>query len=192
MPRGKTAKSQRTSDAIQAAARRLFEQQGYDRTTVREIAAAAGTDPALVIRYFGSKDGLFGRVAEPDLQLPDLSTVEAGMIGEALVAHFLDLWEGTGSGMAVLLRSAASNEEAADRLKQIFARQVLPMIAVAGPAETATMRAGLVATQLLGLAMTRYILKLPPVVAMDRALLVRQVGATIQRYATLSITGRGA
>lgn len=184
MPRGITAKSQRTRAAIEAAARRLFALQGYERTTVREIAAAAEIDPALVIRYFGSKDELFSTVAEPDLRLPDLGQVAARRIGETLVGHFLDLWEG-GSGMPVLLRSAASNEAAAARLKQIFASQVFPAIAAAGPSETAPQRAGLVATQLLGLAMTRYILKLPPVVAMDRDTIVREVGATIQRYATL-------
>lgn len=182
MPKGKTAKSERTRAAIEEAARRLFAQQGYERTTVRDIASTAEIDPALVIRYFGSKEELFSAVAEPNLRLPDLGTIEAGMIGEALVAHFLDLWEGTESGMAVLLRSAASNEEAADRLKQIFARQVLPMIASARPAETAPARAGLVASQLLGLALTRYILKLPPVVAMERAFVVREVGRTVQRY----------
>ena len=185
MPPRKIEKSERTRAAIEDAARRLFAQQGYDRTTIREIAAAAQIDPALVIRYFGSKDELFSTVAEPDLRLPDLAGVEPGRIGEILVGHFLDLWEG-GSGMPILLRSAASNESAANGLKQIFASQVFPAIAVAGAPETAAHRAGLVASQLLGLALTRYILKLPPAVAMDRDFIVREVGSTIQRYATLA------
>jgi AcrR family transcriptional regulator len=184
MPRGKTAKSERTRAAIEAAARRLFAQQGYERTTVREIAAAAEIDPALVIRYFGSKDQLFSLVAEPDLRLPDLLQVPVNSIGETLVGHFLDLWEG-GSGMTVLLRSAASNESAAERLKQIFASQVFPVIAAVGRRETTPQRAGLVATQLLGLAMTRYILKLSPVVAMERKFVIREIGKTVQRYITL-------
>lgn len=185
MPRGKTAKSERTRTAIEEAARRLFAQQGYDRTTVREIAAVAEIDPALVIRYFGSKDELFGAVAEPDLRLADLGQIPRSQIGETLVGHFLDMWEG-GSGMPVLLRSAASNDAAAQRLKQIFATQVFPAIASAGSPETAPNRAGLIATQLIGLAMTRYILKLPPVVAMDRELVIREIGRTVQRYATLA------
>lgn len=186
MAKGKTAKSRRTRETIESAARDLFEQHGYDRTTVRDIAAAAGTDPALVIRYFGSKDGLFGAIAEPRLNLPDLTSIEVAAIGEILVGHFLDLWDGKDSGMPVLLRSAASNPAAAEKLTQVFAGQVLPAIAAAGQKETAPMRAGLVATQLIGLAMARYILKLPPVVAMDRGMIVREVGATIQRYATLA------
>src|SRR5512139_2912136 len=179
MPRGKTAKSERTRAAIEEAARRLFADQGYERTTVREIAAAADIDPALVIRYFGSKDELFSGVAEPNLRLPDLAEVPANLIGETLVNHFLDLWE-EGSGMPVLLRSAASNDVANDRLQAIFARQVFPAIAAAGTSANATLRAGLVASQLLGLAMTRYILKLPPVVAMDRSFIITEVGKTIQ------------
>ena len=191
MPKGKTAKSERTRAGIEAAARRLFAQHGYDRTTIREIAAAAEIDPALVIRYFGSKDELFSIVAEPELKLPDLTGVPTEAIGTALVSHFLDLWE-DGSGLPVLLRSAASNEAAAERLKETFARQVFPAIALAGSSETASHRAGLVASQMLGLAMTRYILKLPPVVAMDRDFVVREVGKTIQQYATLRQIGSSA
>lgn len=181
MPPRKIEKSERTRAAIEDAARRLFADQGYERTTVREIAALADIDPALVIRYFGSKDELFSLVAEPDLRLPDLTEVAPGRVGESLVDHFLDMWEG-GSGMPILLRSAASNAGAAQRLEQIFARQVFPVIASVGEPSTAPQRAGLVASQLLGLALTRYILKLPPVVAIDREVIVREVGRTIQRY----------
>lgn len=184
MPPRKIEKSDRTRAAIERAAQRLFAEQGYERTTIREIAGEAGIDASLVIRYFGSKDGLFATVAEPDLHLPDLSEVDSNTIGEVLVSHFLDVWEGA-SGMPVLLRSAASNEGAAKKLQQMFARQVGPAVALAGSPEKAPMRAGLIATQLLGLAMTRYILRLPPVVAMEREFVVREVGATIQRYITL-------
>lgn len=185
MPKGKTAKSERTRAAIEAAAKRLFAQHGYERTTIREVAAAAGIDPSLVIRYFGSKEELFSTAAEPDLRLPDLRNVANDQIGETLVRHFLDLWE-EGSSMPVLLRSAASNDAAAERIKQIFATQVFPAIAAAGKPETAPQRAGLVAAQLLGLAMTRYILKLPPVVAMKHDFVIREVGRTIQRYVSLT------
>lgn len=187
MREAKTAKSERTRATIKAAARGLFEQQGYERTTIRNIAAVAQIDPALVIRYFGSKENLFAGVVQPDLRLPDLHTVDPAKIGETLVAHFLDLWEGeaAGGGMPVLLRSAASNEAAAAQLRSIFARQVLPMLGSTGDEQGASNRAGLISAQLLGLAMTRYVVKLPPVVAMERDFIIKQVGATIQRYATL-------
>lgn len=171
---------------IEAAASRLFASGGYHRTTVRDIAAAAQIDAAMVIRYFGSKDELFARVAEPSLNLGDLSAVEPGRIGEALVERFLALWEGEGSGgLPILLRSAASNEAAAQRLRNVFEKQVLPAIASVGNPANAPLRAGLVSSHLLGLALCRYVLELPPVVAMDRDTLVREVGATIQHYVTL-------
>jgi AcrR family transcriptional regulator len=181
-----TPKSIRTREAIEAAARELFAINGFERTTMREIGARAGIDPSMIIRYFGSKDSLFARVAMPDLRLPDLSAADSATIGRTLVRHFLEQWEGerAGGGMPILLRSAASNEDAAERLRAIFVAQVFPAIARAGPPETAATRAGLVASQLLGLALCRYVLCLPPVVAMPTDLIVRTVGDTVQRYAT--------
>jgi AcrR family transcriptional regulator len=185
-PKGSTPKALRTREAIETAARELFAINGFDRTTVRDIGARAGIDPSMIIRYFGSKDALFAQIAAPDLHLPDLSETDSGVVGETLVRHFLDLWEGggVGGGMPVLLRSAASNEEAAEQLRKIFATQVFPAIARAGPPETAPMRAGLVASQLLGLALTRYVLKVPLVVMMPPEFIIRTIGATIQRYAS--------
>lgn len=182
--RRSTPKSIRTRHAIAAAAKELFAANGFERTTVREIGARAGIDPSMIIRYFGGKDALFAAVSLPDLRLPDLDAVARDAIGESLVHHFLDIWEGehAGGGLPILLRSAASNEDAAETLRQIFREQVFPAIARAGNPATATARAGLVASQLLGLALCRYILKIPPLVEMSRATIVREVGATVQRY----------
>jgi AcrR family transcriptional regulator len=180
-----TPKSIRTREAIKAAARELFEIKGFERTTVREIGARAGIDPSMIVHYFGSKDALFARVATPDLHLQDLAGTDPARIGETLVRNFLDQWEGAGaiSGMPVLLRSAASNEDAGAGLQKIFQAQVFPAVARCGPPETASLRAGLVASQLLGVALTRYVLKLPPVVALTHDQIIEAVGATIQRYA---------
>jgi AcrR family transcriptional regulator len=179
-----TPKSIRTRLAIEAAARELFAANGFERTTMREIGARAGIDASMIIRYFGSKDALFASVSMPDLRLPDLSQVASGAVGESLVRHFLDIWEGeqAGGGLPILLRSAASNEAAAAKLRQIFSEQVFPAVARAGSPATAPTRAGLVASQLLGLALCRYILKIPPLVEMSSATIVREVGATVQRY----------
>jgi AcrR family transcriptional regulator len=185
-PRRSTPKSIRSRQAIEAAAKDLFAINGFERTTVREIGARAGIDPSMVIRYFGSKDALFARVAAPDLQLPDLGRFGPESIGETLVRHFLAMWEGeqSGGGLPILLRSAASNDEAASRLREVFRTQVFPVVARAGSPETAPARAALVASQLLGLALTRYILNIPPMVQMSREQLVREIGPTIQRYAS--------
>jgi AcrR family transcriptional regulator len=185
-PRRSTPKSDRARERIAAAAREAFAINGFERATLREIARRAEVDPAMIIRYFGSKDALFARVAVPDLGMPDLGQVPRVAVGEALVRHFLAQWEGSagGGGLPILLRSAASNEDAAARLRDIFAAQVLPAIAGLGEPSTAARRAGLVASQLLGLALTRYVLKLPPVVALPLDAIVREVGPTIRRYAT--------
>ncbi|MFL5448780.1 MAG: TetR/AcrR family transcriptional regulator, partial [Gemmatimonadales bacterium] len=101
-----------------------------------------------------------------------------------LVGHFVDRWEDDDT-LKALLRAAASNPEAAARFRTIFATQLVPAISrLFRSRNTAAIRAGLVASQMLGLAMTRYLLRLPPVVALDRSGLVHWLGPTIQRYLT--------
>jgi AcrR family transcriptional regulator len=179
----KARKSDRTRAAILDAAQKLFAQHGHGRTTVRDIAAKASIDPALVIRYFGSKDELFVRAAAFDLRMPDLSKVKRSQIGDTLIRRFLELGEGF-TGMTVLLRSAASNDYAASRVRELFAAKVLPAFARVGSRADAAERAGLVASQLLGLALCRYILKIPPVAEMSAEEIVKHIGPTIQRYAS--------
>jgi AcrR family transcriptional regulator len=176
-------RSDATKAAILAAAREGFAASGYQAATIRAIAAHAGIDPAMVIRYFGSKQNLFAVAAEFDLRLPDLSGLPKTAVGRALVEHFFDRWEGDETLIA-LLRTAATNEPTAQRMRSIFATQLLSLVSsVSGePRARAAVRAGLIATQMLGLALCRYVLKLPPVVAAKRAILVRWLGPTIQRY----------
>src|SRR3982751_4720232 len=114
----KQTKSDRTRAQILEAARRLFSEHGYDGTSIRDVAAQASIDPAMVIRYFHSKDELFARAAVVDLQLPD-QRIDPTAIGETLIRRFLVNWEGqaNGPGMIILLRSAASNEHAADKVR---------------------------------------------------------------------------
>jgi len=176
-------RSDATKAAILTAAREQFAQQGYAAATIRAIAASARIDPALVMRYFGNKERLFAAAAEFDLRVPDLSGLERSAIGPALVEHFLERWEGDETLMA-LLRAAFTNESAAEQLRALFATQILPVIVQLSraPRAVAAARAGLIATQILGLAACRYILKLPPVMRLPRAEIVRRVGATIHSY----------
>ncbi|NRF67789.1 TetR/AcrR family transcriptional regulator [Aquincola sp. S2] len=176
-------RSDATKAAILAAAREQFAAAGYQAATIRAIAAVAGIDPAMVMRYFGSKELLFAAAAEFDLQLPDLTALPRSAVGAAMVSHFLDRWEGDETLMA-LLRTAVTNDAAAERLRAIFATQVAPVIArlCGEPRAAVAARAGLVASQILGLALCRYVLKLPPVVGLSRAEIVRRVGPTLQAY----------
>jgi AcrR family transcriptional regulator len=109
---------------------------------VRDIAAKASVDPALVIRYFGSKDELFVRAAAFDLKVPDLDKIKRLQIGETLIQRFLELGEGF-TGMTVLLRSAASNEYAASRIRKLLTSQVVPAFACVGNRANCTRARGL-------------------------------------------------
>ena len=104
---------------ILAAARQRFAESGFERATIRAIAADANIDPSMVMRYFGSKDQLFAAAADFDLQFPDLSDVDREQLGARLVAHFLDRWE-RDEALVVLLRSSTTNDEAAQRMRKIF------------------------------------------------------------------------
>jgi AcrR family transcriptional regulator len=168
---------------ILAAARQRFAADGYERATIRAIAADAGADPTLVMRYYGNKEGLFAAAAEIDLRLPDLTAVPRRSAGSAFVQHFLSRWE-EDHILKALLRTAATNDLAAERVRAIFAAQVAPtVLALCRDPKSAPTRAGLISSQLLGFALCRYVLRLPPVVAMSRAEIIKWLGATVQRYA---------
>jgi AcrR family transcriptional regulator len=186
-----TQRSEETRSAILAAARRRFADDGYERATIRAIAADAGIDPSMVMRYYGSKDGLFAAAVDVDLALPSVEDLPPGRRGEVLVRHFLALWEGERSSgvLTVLLRSAVTNEAAADRMRAVFAGQVG---AALGPAtEDGPVRAALVASQLLGVALCRHILRLPPMVALDTETLVASLAPTVERYLSEPLVSPG-
>jgi len=183
---GQGARPRRQAEATRAAileaARERFAAEGYERATIRAIAADAGVDPAMVMRHFGSKERLFAAAASFDLHLPDLTAVPRARLGTALVTHFLQRWEHDDT-LKALLRAAVSNATAAARLRALFDRQLVPAMVPLFPSRaTAARRAGLVASQMLGLALTRYLLRVPPVVALDRATVIAWLGPTVQRY----------
>ncbi len=172
--------SAETKAVILAAAKERFAQSGFERATIRAIAADADIDPSMVMRYFGSKDQLFAAAADFDLQLPDLSGVEPDDVGAKLVDYFMERWE-RDEALIVLLRSSTSNAEAAQRMREIFAGQLLPVVAAVNNQQPAR-RASLIASQMLGLALCRYVLRLPPIVEMSHDDVVSWLGPTIQRY----------
>jgi AcrR family transcriptional regulator len=177
-----------TRAAILHAARARFAQDGYQRATIRAIAADAAIDPSMVMRYYGSKALLFAAAVDIDLRLPDVAGLPPERLGTELVRHFLRRWEDDPSGdvLLTLLRSAATDEAAAERVRGIFGAQIMPIARrMAGGDELeAGRRAGLLASQMLGLAMCRHILRLPPIAAMPAEMIVERVGPTVQRYLT--------
>src|SRR3954451_3730893 len=183
------AKVRRSSDtkaAILAAARTRFAAEGYRSASIRAVARDVGVDADLVVRYFGSKPGLFAAATDIDLHIPDLSDARADEQGRRLVEHFLSRWDaGTLEGQVLLslLRSAASDAAAAAAMRELFARQLVPALGrlITDEGEV-SQRVALVASQVLGLALARSVLELPPFDAMPPKVIAATVGATIQRY----------
>jgi len=173
-------RSDATRAAILRAARERFAADGYERATIRAIAADAAIDPSMVMRYYGSKERLFAAAAEFDLRLPDLSGVAPHQVATVLIGHFLDRWEGDETLMA-LLRAGVTNPAAGERMREIFAAQLRPVVERLTSDES-EVRAGLVASQILGIALCRYILKLPPVAAMERAVIIAWISPAVHQY----------
>jgi AcrR family transcriptional regulator len=180
-------RSDATRAAILDAARRHFAQDGFRKATIRAIAADAEIDPSMVMRYYGSKEGLLEAALDIDLELPDLGGVAVESLGTVLIHRFLELWDGRPGNeiLLTMLRSSMTDDALVAQIRQrIFAQQVMPMVLRVGDPADAPRRAGLIATQLLGLAVCRYVLILPPVVALTREEIVRDLGPTLQRYLT--------
>lgn len=189
MTHGKPRRSDATRAAILAAARERFGVDGYERATIRAIAADAGIDPTMVMRYYGNKEKLFAAAADVDLRLPDLTTVPSAQVGTRLAQHFLDRWEHD-EAMAALLRAGATNEAAAQRMRGILTTQLVPMVAAVCPDPSqAPTRAALLASQVLGAALCRYILRLSPFAEMPTQDITAWLGPTLQRYLTGYETG---
>lgn len=170
-----------TRATILAAARERFANDGYDRATIRAIAADAGIDPALVMRYFGNKEGLFSAAAEFDLRLPDLAAVPDATLGRTLAAHFIRRWDSDDTFRA-LLRAAVTHDAAVARMHDILDRQLTPALAtrLADPATT-PVRAALLTTHLLGFALGRRILRFAALVDLDASQVERLLGDAFQR-----------
>src|SRR5262245_24762447 len=130
-------RSDATKEAILTAARERFAVDGYERATIRAIAADAEIDPAMVMRYFGNKEKLFAAAAEFDLRLPDLTQTPRADIGRRIAGHIVDRWDGDETLMA-LLRAAVTNPAAADRMREIFATQLGPAMRAVAPGDIPT------------------------------------------------------
>jgi AcrR family transcriptional regulator len=180
-----------TREAILSASREAFAERGYDAASIRQIATGAGVDPALVHHYFGTKEQLFLAAVQVPIDPRELipQVVAGGVdgIGERLVRTFIGVWDSPrGTTAAALLRSAVSNEWTARLLREFVITQImrravkeldLDLDARDGP-----LRASLVASQILGLATARYILKLEPLASASPDQLAKAIGPTLQRY----------
>jgi len=178
-----------TRERILAAARSDFGKGGYEGTTIRGIAAQAKVDPALVMHYFDSKDGVFRAAVQfpvdPAEFIPRLVAPGLDGLGERLVRFFVETWDSpAGSPLLALIRSAVGNEDGAALLREFVTREVLGRLARALELDQPQLRAALVASQLIGLAMLRYVVRVEPLASASAAELVAWLGPTLQRYLT--------
>ncbi|MFG3603907.1 TetR/AcrR family transcriptional regulator [Micromonospora chersina] len=180
-----------TREAILTAARTTFADRGFDAASIRAIATAAGVDPALVHHYFGTKEELFRATVaipvDPAELVPRVLAGGRDEVGERLVRTFLAVWDSpVGTAAVALLRSAVSNQWTARLLREFLVTQVLRRVVEQldlDPAET-PLRGALVATQIAGLAMMRYVIRLEPVASASPDTLAATIGPTVQRYLT--------
>ncbi|MFJ9111559.1 TetR family transcriptional regulator [Streptomyces sp. NPDC102283] len=190
-PSREAAASREGPDArtrILEAARTEFAERGYDRTSIRGIARAAGVDAALVHHYFGTKDEVFAAAVEVTFE-PALvvHTVLGGPpegLGERLARFFLSVWEdpATRSPLLAILRSALTHEAAAKVLREFVLRRLLERIAAELDVPDATFRAELAASHMIGIAMLRYVIRAEPLASADPEDIVAMVAPTLQRY----------
>jgi AcrR family transcriptional regulator len=176
---------------VLAAARAAFADRGFDGATIRGIATAAGVDPALVHHYVGSKDALFLAAveapADPAELVPEILEAPRDELGAAVVRMALRLWDGPAqAGGLALLRSAVNNEWTAKLLREFLVSRVLrKVVATLGfDPDVRAARASLVASQLIGMVMARYVLRLEPLASASAESIVAAIGPTVQRYLT--------
>jgi AcrR family transcriptional regulator len=192
MARGRRKGQPDTRAGILAAARSAFSELGYDGASIRRIAADAAVDPALVHHYFGSKDRLFLAALElpfdPAQLAPQIAAGGLDGFGERLVRAFLAVWDSpAGAAGAALLRSAAHHEWAGRLLREfLVSRVAVPVLGSLGISDPAA-RGSLVASQILGLAMARYLLRVEPLASMPPDAVAALIGPTIQRYLTVDL-----
>jgi len=179
-----------TRRAVLDAARARFGRHGYDGTKLRDVAADAGVDVALVSYFFGSKDGLFTAAMaipmNPAELVEELTRDGAEGLGERLVRRFLSLWDddAANSPMIALVRSAATNEQAAALVRGFVERELLLRIAAAIDAPDPELRAALAGSQMVGIIMARYVVRVEPLASAAPEVLVAAIGPTLQRYLT--------
>ena len=187
-----------TQQAILVAARRHFAEVGFEGATLRVIAAAAGVDAKLILHFFGSKEGVFQAAVafpiDPAAAIPPL--LEPGLegVGKRLVGFFVQTLESpAGSPMLALIRSAVASEAAAALVREYVGREILGRIAALLELDQPALRASLVASQLVGLAVVRYVVRVEPLASAPAAALSDWLGPTLQRYLTdPAVTGTGA
>lgn len=177
-------------EAILDAARARFAGGGFDKTSIRSVAADAGVDPALVHHYFGTKQELFAAAVEfpidPEETLRAVDAVPVDRIGETLLTGVLHVWDSpAGPGLIAAARRILSGGEvelARSFLLQVILERVRARIAT--PEDDGRERVALMASQMAGILIARKVIGLEPLASMPIERIAAAAGPTLQRYLT--------
>jgi AcrR family transcriptional regulator len=178
-----------TREKILRVARTQFARGGYDGATIRGIAAGAHVDPKLVLHYFESKDGVFSAAMDfpfdPAAAIPELLEPGLDGLGERLARFFIEVWDSPAGARAhAIVRSMVSSDSAAALMRDFVSREILARLAQALKLDKPQVRASLAASQLVGIAMLRYIVKVEPLASASPQRVAAWIGPTLQRYFT--------
>lgn len=171
------------------AARTEFAERGFDGATVRAIAERAGVDAAMVNHWFGGKEQLFlaslNLPVDPRVIFEQVVPGDPQTLAWRIVPMFLRLWDGEGGGQLVtLVRSVAAHDAAAAMMREFISQVILKRVVAAVAPDRYELRAALAATQLIGLGMIRYVLRLEPLASAGHAVVTAAIAPNLQRYLT--------
>ncbi|WP_379507473.1 TetR/AcrR family transcriptional regulator [Nonomuraea zeae] len=179
-----------TREQIVAAAAASFSSIGYEGTSMRQVAAGAGVDPALVRRLFGGKEQLFSAVVAAEFRPAEAAVTlldgPRDELGERLLRYVLDLLGEVARPGPLLgvIRSAATSEHAAAQLRELLAADLLAKLTRALGVDEPERRAALAASQLVGLAIARYAVQVDALVSAGPDELAGWIAPILQRYLT--------
>jgi AcrR family transcriptional regulator len=179
-----------TRGEILEAARETFAAKGFEGTSLRAVARAAGVDAALVHHYFDGKESLFVEAMalpiDPRIVAERVLDGPVDGIGDRIIGTFLAVWEAPESRvrMKAMLRAAISSEDYAHLIRDAITRLILGPVSSVLDVPDAPLRVSLVASQLMGVALVRYIIELDPLASATPDEVVARIAPTIQRYLT--------
>jgi AcrR family transcriptional regulator len=184
-----------TRERILTSARELFARNGFDKTSIRAVAADAGVDPALVHHYYGTKTQLFAAAIhipiDPMQVLGPLRQTPVEELGYKLPSVLLTLWDSeVGSAFIAMLRSILAGEEVT--LIRTFLQEVITAEVgsrVDNPPGSGRLRVQFVASQLVGVVMARYIMELDPFKSLPVEQIAETIAPNLQRYLTGDLPG---
>jgi AcrR family transcriptional regulator len=173
---------------ILTAAREAFADTGLAGTTIRSVARQAGVDPALVYHYFRSKEGLLdAATAPPQRWLESVAktwTTPVSELGSALLRLMLGAWadDEIGPVLRAVLQTAAHEPGTREKLRRVVEGSLMGVSHLGSDERDRLVRSGLVSSQLMGLAMMRYVWRIEPVSSMSDDELVAAVAPNLRHY----------